>query len=418
MIKKILKFGGTSVGTIERIQHVANIIQKEHSIGNQVIAVVSAMSGKTNDLITLSKEISTEFNKRELDVLLSSGEQITSALLSGALIKLDVKAKSWLNWQIPIITDGEHANARIINMSIEKINKMNCKKVLIHDSARPMPSKKLVSKIINALKKNDAVIPVTKIYDATKRVKNNLIFKNIERKTLRCSQTPQGFTFEKIYKKHNKYKNKSFDDDSALFVNDNEKDWNDFESILKALEKFIKTGKIRYIGMSNETPFGLSKYIELSKNKNLPRMMSVQNPYNLVNRTYEIGMSEISLREKCGLLVYYPLAAGGLSGKYRNGQMPKNSRMDLFFQGWGRHLNPLAMKAYDEYYKLAKDNNMTMVQLAQSFVNSRPFVTSNIIGATTMGQLKENIDSINIELNDEVLKKINLIHNNNPNPSP
>ena len=104
-----------------------------------------------------------------------------------------------------------------------KCKKMNCKKVLIHDSARPMPSKKLVSKIINALKKNDAVIPVTKIYDATKRVKNNLIFKNIERKTLRCSQTPQGFTFEKIYKKHNKYKNKSFDDDSALFVNDNEK---------------------------------------------------------------------------------------------------------------------------------------------------------------------------------------------------
>ena len=199
---------------------------------------------------------------------------------------------------------------------------------------------------------------------------------------------------------------------------ENEDEWNNFESILQALEKFIKSGKIRHIGMSNETPFGLSKYIELSKSKNLPRMMSVQNPYNLVNRTYEIGMSEISLREKCGLLVYYPLAAGGLSGKYRNGQMPKNSRMDLFFQGWGRHLNPLAMKAYDEYYKLATDNNMTMVQLAQSFVNSRPFVTSNIIGATTMEQLKENIDSINVELTDELMEKINLIHNNNPNPSP
>ena len=92
--------------------------------------------------------------------------------------------------------------------------------------------------------------------------------------------------------------------------------------------------------------------------------------------------------------------------------------MDLFFQGWGRHLNPLAMKAYDEYYKLAKDNNMTMVQLAQSFVNTRPFVTSNIIGATTMEQLKENIDSIDVELTDEIMEKINLIHNNNPNPSP
>ena len=146
-------------------------------------------------------------------------------------------------------------------------------------------------------------------------------------------------------------------------------------------------------------------------------MMSVQNPYNLVNRTYEIGMSEISLREKCGLLVYYPLAAGGLSGKYRNDQMPKNSRMSLF-KGWERHLNPLAMKAYDEYYNLAKNNNMTMVQLAQSFVNSRPFVTSNIIGATTLDQLKENVESVNIELSDEIMEKINLIHNNNPNPSP
>ena len=200
-------------------------------------------------------------------------------------------------------------------------------------------------------------------------------------------------------------------------VNDNEGDWHKFESVLEALNKFIKKGKIRYIGMSNETPFGLSNYIGLSKSKNLPRMMSVQNPYNLVNRTYEIGMSEISLREKCGLLVYYPLAAGALSGKYRNGKMPKNSRLALF-KGWERHLNPLALKAYDEYFKLAKENNLTMVQLAQSFVNSRPFVTSNIIGATTMEQLKENIDSINIELSDEIIEKINQIHNNNPNPSP
>ena len=145
--------------------------------------------------------------------------------------------------------------------------------------------------------------------------------------------------------------------------------------------------------------------------------MSVQNPYSLVNRTYEIGMSEISIREKCGLLVYYPLAAGALSGKYRNGKMPKDSRMSLF-KGWERMLNPLAMKAYDQYYKLALEHNITMVQLAQAFVNSRSFVTSNIIGATTMEQLKENIGSINIELNQEILDKINLIHNENPNPSP
>ncbi len=123
MVKKILKFGGTSVGTTERIQHVANIIKKEQSMGNEVIAIVSAMAGKTNELIKLSREISEKFSQREYDVLLSSGEQVTSALLAGALVKLKVKAKSWLNWQIPILTDGEHANARIVNMHVEKINK-------------------------------------------------------------------------------------------------------------------------------------------------------------------------------------------------------------------------------------------------------------------------------------------------------
>ncbi len=123
MIKKVLKFGGTSVGTIKRIQHVAKIIKKEHLSGAKVIVVVSAMAGKTNELISLSNEISDEFNKRELDVLLSSGEQVTCALLSGALNSLDVKAKSWMNWQIPILTEGEHSNSRIINMHVEKINK-------------------------------------------------------------------------------------------------------------------------------------------------------------------------------------------------------------------------------------------------------------------------------------------------------
>ena len=122
MVKKVLKFGGTSVGSIKRIQHVANIIKKEHDEGNQIIAVVSAMSGKTNELINLSKHISDKFDNREMDVLLSSGEQVTCALLAGALINLKLKAKSWLNWQIPIITEGEHSNARIIYMNVEKIN--------------------------------------------------------------------------------------------------------------------------------------------------------------------------------------------------------------------------------------------------------------------------------------------------------
>ncbi len=220
-----------------------------------------------------------------------------------------------------------------------------------------------------------------------------------------------------LYQLHWPERSTNFFGRRDYLFNNKEGNWNSFESILEALEKYIKCGKIRYIGMSNETPYGLSRYLEISKNKGAPRMMSVQNPYNLVNRTYEIGMSEISIREKCGLLVYYPLAAGGLSGKYRNGKMPKDSRMALF-KGWERHLNPLAMEAYDEYFRLANDFKLTMVQLAQSFVNSRPFVTSNIIGATTMDQLKENVESINIEFTDEMMDKVNEIHNKNPNPSP
>jgi len=121
-MKKVLKFGGTSVGTVERIQHVAKIIKKEYDLGNKIIVVVSAMAGQTNNLIKLSQSISDDFNKRELDVLLSSGEQVTCALLTGALMKININAQSWLNWQIPILTEGEHTNSRIVNMNVTKIN--------------------------------------------------------------------------------------------------------------------------------------------------------------------------------------------------------------------------------------------------------------------------------------------------------
>ena len=123
MAKKVLKFGGTSVGTIERIQHVAQIIKREFDAGNEVIAVVSAMAGKTNELLNQSQKISQNFSRRELDVLLASGEQVTSALLAGALLELGIKSSSWLNWQIPILTEGENFNSRIINMNITNINK-------------------------------------------------------------------------------------------------------------------------------------------------------------------------------------------------------------------------------------------------------------------------------------------------------
>ena len=184
------------------------------------------------------------------------------------------------------------------------------------------------------------------------------------------------------------------------------------------MKKFIDQGKIRFIGISNETPWGFSKFLEISKEQKLPRVMSVQNPYSLVNRSYEIGMSEISIREKAGLLAYSPLAAGYLTGKYRNKQIPKNSRMDLFYENYPRYHNQRTYDAVDEYFNIAKKNKISLTQLAQAFVNSRDFVTSNIIGATTMEQLKENIGSINISLDENIVEEINSVHEKIPNPAP
>jgi aryl-alcohol dehydrogenase-like predicted oxidoreductase len=194
--------------------------------------------------------------------------------------------------------------------------------------------------------------------------------------------------------------------------------WNNLESVLNALKKFVDQGKIKYIGISNETPWGLSKFLEVAEQLNLPRIVSVQNPYNLLNRAYDIGMSEISCREKVGLLAYSPLAIGYLSGKYRDNQMPKNSRIGLFGDFWTRYKEDNAKKAVDDYYKLAKENGLTLTQMSLAFVNSRPFMTSNIIGATTMEQLKENIGTVDVDLSNEIIEKINLIHSNNPNPTP
>jgi len=199
---------------------------------------------------------------------------------------------------------------------------------------------------------------------------------------------------------------------------DEEEKWNDFEKILITLEKFIKQGKIRYIGLSNETAWGLAKFLEISKNKNLPRVVSVQNPYNLLNRSYEVGLAEISIREKSGLLAYSPLASGYLSGKYRNGKMPKNSRMDLFFDFWTRYRTPKGIEAIDEYFKISEKYNLNFSQMSIKFCEIQNFITSVIIGATTMEQLKIDIESVNVNLNEEILKSINDIHTQNPNPCP
>jgi len=197
-----------------------------------------------------------------------------------------------------------------------------------------------------------------------------------------------------------------------------EKKWNDFESILRTLKQFVDEGKIRYIGLSNESAWGLSKFLELSESQNLPRVMSVQNPYNLLNRTYEVGLAEISIREQSGLLAYSPLASGVLSGKYRNNQKPKGSRLQLFGDYFPRYAGKSSNLAVEEYFKVAKKHKISLAQLSLAFVNQQPFVTSNIIGATTMKQLEENIGSTNIKLSSEIIDEINLVHKNNSNPAP
>jgi aryl-alcohol dehydrogenase-like predicted oxidoreductase len=197
-----------------------------------------------------------------------------------------------------------------------------------------------------------------------------------------------------------------------------EKEWNDFESILRTLKQFVNEGKIRYIGLSNESAWGLSKFLELSKSQNLPRVMSVQNPYNLLNRTYEVGLAEISIREQSGLLAYSPLASGVLSGKYRNNQKPKGSRLQLFGDYFPRYAGKSSNLAVEEYFKIAKKHKISLAQLSLAFVSQQSFVTSNIIGATTMKQLEENIGSTDIKLSSEIIDEINLVHKNNSNPAP
>ena len=221
-----------------------------------------------------------------------------------------------------------------------------------------------------------------------------------------------------LYQLHWPERNTNYFGDLNYEHDEKEKKWNKFDIILKTLKKFIDQGKIRYIGLSNETPWGFSKFLQIADEQKLPRIVSVQNPYSLVNRSYEVGMSEISIREKSGLLAYSPLAAGYLTGKYRNNKIPKNSRMDLFYENYPRYHNQRTYDAVDEYFKIAQKNKMSLTQLSQAFVNSRDFVTSNIIGATTMKQLKENIGSINISLNQKIIEEINLIHENIPNPAP
>ncbi len=189
------------------------------------------------------------------------------------------------------------------------------------------------------------------------------------------------------------------------------------EETLSALADLVSEGKIRYVGLSNETPWGLAQYLQLAQTSDLPRIAAVQNPYNLLNRIYETGLSEFAYHENVGLLAYSPLAMGLLTGKYDKGARPEGARLTLF-ERFTRYTNPQALSATQAYVDLARQHGLSPTNMALAWVNSRPFVTSNLIGATTLEQLKENIDSVSATIPAEVIEGIEAIQTQYPNPAP
>jgi len=189
------------------------------------------------------------------------------------------------------------------------------------------------------------------------------------------------------------------------------------DETLRILSEFVKAGKIRHIGLSNETAWGVGQFLRAAEKFDLERVVTIQNPYNLLNRSFEINLAEFAHREQVGLLAYSPLAFGMLSGKYENGARPSGARLTLF-ERFARYTNPQAIAAASGYVALARKHGIDAAQLALAYVSSRPFVTSNIIGATTMEQLRSNIDSLSVTLSPEIISEIDAIHKMHPNPAP
>lgn len=189
------------------------------------------------------------------------------------------------------------------------------------------------------------------------------------------------------------------------------------QETLEVLQDFVRAGKVRQIGVSNETPWGVAQFLKHAEHDGLPRIATIQNPYNLLNRVYETGLSEFSHLEQVSLLAYSPLAMGMLCGKYLNGARPEGARLTLYTR-FTRYSNPQSEAATEKYVKLAHDHGLSPTHLALAWVNQQPSVASNLIGATTLEQLKENIDSVDVTLSDELLQAIDAIHAQHPNPAP
>ena len=268
-------------------------------------------------------------------------------------------------------------------------------------------------------KKRDKVILATKVAGPSRKYlrngENSFVGKNLD-KAINDSLKRLKTDYIDLYQLH--WPERNVNNFGKLGYTHKENSWNEFEDVLENLKKYIESGKIRYVGLSNETPWGVMKYLKLSKDKDLPRMMSIQNPYSLLNRSYEVGLAEISIREKIGCLAYSPLASGYLSGKYRNGNFPKGSRMERDFDFWTRYRKPNVNKVVEEYFKISKKYDLDISQMSIKFCEVQDFMTSVIIGATTMEQLKTDIESVKVKLDENVIKEINEIQKIYPNPCP
>ncbi len=192
---------------------------------------------------------------------------------------------------------------------------------------------------------------------------------------------------------------------------------NNIKEVLEGLQAQVDAGKIRYVGISNETPWGMMEYIRMSEKYDLPRIMTVQNPYSLLNRTYEVGLAEMSIREKAGLIAYSPMAFGLLSGKYHKKMDSPSDRINQF-KTMSRYKSQQCYDATTQYISIAEKHGITPAEMSLAWINQQEFVTANIIGATTMAQLKENIGSINITLSKECIREINEVQELYPNPAP
>lgn len=220
-----------------------------------------------------------------------------------------------------------------------------------------------------------------------------------------------------LYQLHWPERNTNYFGQLGYQAREQEQDLTPIKQTLQALKKHVDAGRIRTIGLSNETPWGIMQFLTLAEQFDLPRVVSVQNPYSLLNRTYEIGNAEVSHREQVGLLAYSPLGFGVLTGKYLGGQQPAGARITLW-PHYARYSSPQGIAATEAYVNLAKQHNLDPAQMALAFVNQQPFMTSNIIGATTLQQLEDNIRSVDIELSGKVLSGIAEIHQQYPNPAP